>query len=31
MVAAKNGPTWFGNVDLAIVIDGNWHKFSGGF
>lgn len=31
MVPAKGGPTWFGTVDLAVVIDGNWHKFAGGF
>jgi len=31
MVKSKNGGTWFGNVDFAVVIDGNWHKFTGGF
>jgi len=31
MVKAKKGNDFFGNVDLAIVIDGNWHKFTGGF
>lgn len=27
----KQGPTYFGNVDFAMIIDGNWHKFTGGF
>jgi hypothetical protein len=31
MVKAKSGPSYFGNVEFAIVIDGNWHKFTGGF
>lgn len=31
MVASKNGNAYFGNVEFSIVIDGNWHKFTGGF
>jgi hypothetical protein len=31
MVRAKQGEDFFGNVELAVVIDGNWHKFTGGF
>ena len=31
MVRAKLGEDFFGNVELAVVIDGNWHKFTGGF
>lgn len=31
MVKNKNGPEYFGAVDFAIIIDGNWHKFTGGF
>ena len=31
LVPAKQGPNHFGNVDFAVVIDGNWHKFPGGF
>ena len=31
MVKAKGGDEYFGNVELAVVIDGNWHKFTGGF
>jgi hypothetical protein len=31
MVKAKLGDTWFGTVDFSVVIDGNWHKFTGGF
>jgi hypothetical protein len=31
MPIPKGGTTYFGNVDLAVVIDGNWHKFAGGF
>jgi hypothetical protein len=31
LVKAKQGPDYFGNVDFAVVIDGNWHKFTGGF
>jgi hypothetical protein len=27
---AKGGDEWFGEVEFAIVIDGNWHKFTGG-
>jgi len=27
----KQGPSYFGNVDFAMIIDGNWHKFTGGF
>ena len=27
----KKGPTFFGNVEFAVIIDGNWHKFTGGF
>lgn len=28
---AKGGPDFFGSVEFAVVIDGNWHKFTGGF
>jgi IPT/TIG domain len=31
MPRAKQGPQFFGNVDFAVIIDGNWHKFTGGF
>lgn len=31
MVKSKQGSQFFGTVDFAIVIDGNWHKFTGGF
>jgi len=31
MPKAKQGPNFFGNVDFAVIIDGNWHKFTGGF
>lgn len=31
MIKAKQGPEYFGSVDFAIIIDGNWHKFTGGF
>ena len=31
MVAAKQGADYFAAVDFAIIIDGNWHKFNGGF
>ena len=31
MVPAKGGPNSFSNVDFSVVIDGNWHKFPGGF
>jgi hypothetical protein len=31
MVPAKDGVNTFANVDLSVVIDGNWHKFTGGF
>jgi len=31
MPKPKQGDDTFGEVELAIVIDGNWHKFSGGF
>lgn len=31
MVRSKGGEDFFGNVELAVVIDGNWHKFTGGF
>jgi hypothetical protein len=31
MAKAKQGPDYFGNVEFAIIIDGNWHKFTGGF
>jgi len=31
MVKAKGGDKFFGSVDFAVIIDGNWHKFTGGF
>ena len=31
MARAKQGPAFFGNVGFSIIIDGNWHKFAGGF
>lgn len=31
MMKNKNGNSYFGNVDFAVIIDGNWHKFTGGF
>lgn len=31
MVKAKGGTDFFGAVEFAIIIDGNWHKFTGGF
>lgn len=31
MPKAKQGSSYFGNVDFAVIIDGNWHKFAGGF
>jgi hypothetical protein len=31
MVKAAKGNNYFGNVEFAVVIDGNWHKFTGGF
>jgi hypothetical protein len=31
MAKAKGGDKFFGTVEFAVVIDGNWHKFTGGF
>lgn len=31
MVKAKGGDKFFGAVEFAVIIDGNWHKFTGGF
>jgi hypothetical protein len=31
MIASSQGPNFFGNVDFALYIDTNEHKFTGGF
>ena len=31
MVKAKGGNDFFGPVEFAVIIDGNWQKFTGGF
>ena len=31
MPPSKHGPKFFGPVDFAVIINGNWHKFVGGF
>lgn len=31
LVKSKSNSSSFGTVDFAVVIDGNWHKFTGGF
>lgn len=31
MPPSKHGPKFFGTVDFAVIINGNWQKFVGGF